>query len=53
VAETAVINASPLIVLNRGRCLNLLQLVADIILVPESVVGEIRAKGNRDPTAQS
>jgi predicted nucleic acid-binding protein len=53
VAEIAVINASPLIFLSRGRCLNLLQLVADSILVPESVAGEIRAKGNRDPTAQA
>jgi predicted nucleic acid-binding protein len=53
VAETAVINASPLIFLSRGRCLNLLQLVADRILVPEAVAGELRAKGTRDPTAQS
>jgi predicted nucleic acid-binding protein len=52
VAETAVINASPLIFLSRGRCLNLLRLVADVILVPEPVAVEIRAKGDMDPTAQ-
>jgi hypothetical protein len=43
VAETAVINASPLIFLSRGHCLNVLQMVADIVLVPESVAAEIRA----------
>jgi len=52
VAEAAVINASPLIFLSRGRCLHLLRLVADVILVPEPVVVEIRAKGDVDPTAQ-
>jgi predicted nucleic acid-binding protein len=52
VAEAAVINASPLIFLSRGRCLHLLRLVADVILVPEPVVVEIRAKGDGDPTAQ-
>ncbi len=51
-AEVAVINASPLIFLSRGRCLHLLLLVADVILVPEPVVVEIRAKGGVDPTAQ-
>lgn len=51
-AEAAVIHASPLIFLSRGRCLHLLRRVADVILVPEPVAVEIRAKGDGDPTAR-
>jgi predicted nucleic acid-binding protein len=53
VAKTAVINASPLIFLSRGQHLELLQLVAETILVPEPVAVEIRARGHLDPTVKA
>ena len=52
-AEQAIINASPLIFLSRSRHLDLLQLFAEEIWVPEPVAGEIRRRGMRDITARA
>lgn len=49
--STAVVNASPLILLSRGGHCDLLHLVADEIVVPAQVAGEVRARGTTDPTA--
>jgi predicted nucleic acid-binding protein len=53
VAERAVINASPLIFLSRSRHLDLLQVFAKEIWVPEPVAEEIRHRGAQDITAQA
>jgi len=47
VAESAVINASPLIFLSRGGHLDLLLHFADRVLVPEPVAHEIRSSRSR------
>lgn len=52
-AERAVINASPLIFLSRSRHLDLLQVVAKEIWVPEPVAGEIHHRGAQDITARA
>jgi predicted nucleic acid-binding protein len=51
VAEALVVNASPLILLSRGKRLELLRHFADRILVPDAVATEIRAKGSEDVTS--
>jgi len=53
VAECAVINASPLIFLSRSSHLDLLQIFADKIWVPEPVAVEILARGAGDISAQA
>ncbi len=50
-ADIAVINASPLIFLSRGRHMELLRHFADRILVPEPVAVEIQRKGSHDISA--
>ncbi len=52
-AETAVINASPLIFFSRGNHLELLRLYASEIWVPQPVAEEILRRGPRDLTAQA
>ena len=49
--EKAIANASPLILLSRAGHEALFKIVADVILVPEPVALEIRARGEKDPTA--
>ena len=53
VAESAVVNASPLIFLSRAGLIGLLQLISVEVIVPESVATEIEVRGKRDPTAQA
>ena len=53
VAESAVVNASPLIFLSRAGLTDLLQLISAEVIVPESVATEIEARGKRDPTAHA
>jgi predicted nucleic acid-binding protein len=50
VADAIVVNASPLILLSRGKHLNLLHHFAERILLPEPVAREIEAKGPEDVT---
>ena len=52
-AESAVVNASPLIFLSRAGLIDLLQLISEEVIVPESVATEIEVRGKRDPTAQA
>lgn len=52
-AESAVVNASPLIFLSRAGLIDLLQLVSSEIIVPEAVASEIDVRGKNDPTAQA
>ena len=52
-AESAVVNASPLIFLSRAGLINLLKLISAEVIVPESVTREIEVGGKRDPTAQA
>jgi len=51
VDESAVVNASPLILLSRGRHLVLLREFATRVLVPAPVAEEISARGMDDVTA--
>jgi predicted nucleic acid-binding protein len=53
VAEPPAVNASPLIFLARGGLLDFLQLVAETIMVPTSVLVEIQRRGPTDITAQA
>jgi predicted nucleic acid-binding protein len=53
VADTAVINASPLIFLVRGGHLDLLPKFFGKVLVPRQVADEIMARGEGDATAQA
>jgi len=53
VAESAVVNASPLSFLSRAGLIDLLQLISAEVIVPESVATEIEVRGKRDPTAQT
>lgn len=50
--RTAIVNASPLIFLSRGRQTDILRHFANRILVPEPVAEEIRRKGIFDITSQ-
>lgn len=52
-AERPAVDASPLIFLARARLLDLLQLVADELVVPEPVAAEIARRGPDDPAAQA
>ena len=52
-AESAVVNASPLIFLSRAGLIDLLQLISAEVIVPESVATEIEVRGRHDPTAQT
>ena len=52
-AERPATNASPLIFLSRASLINLLQLIADEIIVPETVAEEILRRGENDVTAQT
>lgn len=52
-AQTAVIDASPLIFLARSRHLDLLRHFAREVWVPEPVAGEILRRGTQDITAQA
>ena len=51
--EQIVVNASPLIFLSRSGHLDLLRVACDRAVVPEAVAGEIRARGDSDPTARA
>lgn len=53
VAESAVVNASPLIFLSRAGLIDLLQLISVEVIVPKSVATEIEVRGKRDPAAQA
>ena len=53
VAEHAVVNSSPLIFLARGGLLDLLQLAAPEIVVPQAVASEILRRGPIDPAAHA
>jgi len=53
VAETPVINASPLIFLARASQLNLLRLLGDSVIVPISVAEEIQRRDVSDPTVRA
>lgn len=50
-AEPPAINASPLIFLSRAGLIDLLQLISEKVIVPETVAAEIGARGMTDPTA--
>ena len=50
-AESAVVNASPLIFLSRAGLIDLLQLVSSEVIVPEAVAFEINVRGENDPAA--
>ena len=52
-AESAVVNASPLIFLSRAGLLDLLQILSPEIIIPEIVAAEIQIRGTSDPTAQA
>lgn len=52
-AESAVINASPLVLLSRGQHLEILRHFARRVLVPEPVANEIREKGRNDVTVKA
>ena len=53
VAESAVVNASPLIFLSRTGLIPLIQLISAEVIVPESVAIEIEVRGKGDPAAQA
>ena len=52
-AESAVVNASPLIFLSRAGLIDLLQLVSSEVIVPEAVAFEINVRGVGDPAARA
>jgi hypothetical protein len=52
-ADSAAVNASPLIFLARADLLTFLQLAATQILVPRPVADEIEREGHRDPAAMA
>lgn len=53
VAEKPAVNASPLIFLAHSGLLELLQLVAEELVVPRPVAEEIARRGPNDPTARA
>ncbi len=52
-ADTAVVNASPLIFLSKAGMLDLMQLIAAKVMVPEPVSQEITRRGQDDVTARA
>lgn len=52
-AERPAVNASPLIILSRAGLLDLLQLTAPELVVPDAVATEILRRGQSDITAQA
>ena len=50
-AETAIVNASPLICLTRAGLSDLLRQAAETVMVPVSVAREVLARGPTDVTA--
>ena len=52
-AESAVVDTSPLIILSRAGELHLLQLAAEQVVVPTAVQREIEAYGPDDPTVRA
>jgi predicted nucleic acid-binding protein len=53
VADSAVVNASPLIFFARAGCFNLLQTAGNTIFVPASVNAEILRRGSTDATVRA
>jgi len=51
VPEPWVVNASPLIILSRISRLDFLESLAPTVLIPQTVIAEVGAGLNRDPTA--
>ena len=51
--DRAIVNASPLIFLGNAGFLHFLQVAAGEILVPSSVVEELRRGGTREPAAKA
>lgn len=51
--DPAVVNASPLILLAKAGRLELLRALGRDLIVPHTVVEELRAKGSDDPVLQS
>jgi len=51
--KQAIVNSSPLIFLSKADYLDLLKLVADKIVVPDSVILEINRRGHNDVTVQA
>ena len=51
-AESAVVNASPLIFLSRAGLINLLQLVSSEVIVREAVAIEIEIRGESEALAK-
>lgn len=49
--EPWVVNASPLIILSRISRLDFLESLAPTVLIPQTVIAEVGAGLNRDPTA--
>ena len=52
-AESAIVDSSPLIFLSKAGLLDFLRLAASEILVPKSVAEEIRRRGPEDVTARA
>lgn len=52
-AELPAVNASPLIFMAAGECLDLLRAVCGEVIVPASVADEIERRGPDDPTARA
>ena len=52
-AEPAVVNASPLILLARGGLFDLLRVAGERLIVPAAVANEIRRRGPADPTVRA
>lgn len=50
-AETPIINASPLIYLSKAGLIDLLQLLSPQIFIPDAVATEILRRGDSDVTA--
>ncbi|MGW8257412.1 MAG: DUF3368 domain-containing protein [Thermoguttaceae bacterium] len=52
-ADSAVVNASPLIFFARAGCIDLLQIAGQTVFVPEAVRSEIHRRGPSDMTVQA